>query len=100
MFKVAILIVSDTAYKDPTIDKAGALLTDAFASEGGEQWKVEEKVIVRDDILEIQRETSRWCDGDSYMNLVVTTGGTGFTHKDVTPEAIGPLLHKQAHGLV
>ncbi|KAL9611081.1 MAG: hypothetical protein Q9167_004253 [Letrouitia subvulpina] len=100
MFKVAILIISDTAYKDPSTDKAGAILTDAFASEGGDQWKVEERVIVRDDVLDIQRETSRWCDGDGYMNLVITTGGTGFTHKDVTPEAISPLLHKQAHGLV
>jgi gephyrin len=98
--KAAILIISDTAYKDPSTDKAGSVLGDAFASDGGDQWIVEEKQIVPDDVLSIQRHLMQWCDRDNCMDLIITTGGTGFTAKDNTPEAVIPLLHRQAPGLV
>ncbi len=98
--KAAVLIVSDTAYKDPSTDEAGSVLCDAFASDGGDQWFVEEKQIVPDDVLSIQRHLMHWCDGVNFMNLVITTGGTGFTTKDNTPEAVIPLIHRQAPGLV
>ena len=98
--KAAILIVSDTAFKDPSTDKAGDVLGAAFARDGDDQWIVEEKQIIPDDVLSVQRDLTRWCDGVDFMNLVVTTGGTGFTAKDNTPEAVGPLLHRQAPGLV
>ncbi len=98
--KAAILIISDTAYKDPSTDKAGSVLGDAFASDGDDQWIVEEKQIVPDDVLSIQRYLMQWCDRDNCMDLIITTGGTGFTAKDNTPEAVIPLLHRQAPGLV
>jgi hypothetical protein len=98
--KAAILIISDTAYKDPATDKAGSVLEDAFASDGDDQWIVEEKQIVPDDVLSIQRHLMQWCDRDNCMDLIITTGGTGFTAKDNTPEAVIPLLHRQAPGLV
>ena len=98
--KAAILIVSDTAYKDSSTDKAGDVLGDAFASNGSDQWIVEEKQIVPDDVLSIQRHLMQWCDGVDSMNLVITTGGTGFTAKDNTPEAVAPLIHRHAPGIV
>ncbi|KAL8931014.1 MAG: hypothetical protein Q9208_000116 [Pyrenodesmia sp. 3 TL-2023] len=98
--RVAILIVSDTANKDPSTDKAGPLLTKAFAEDGDDQWIVSAQQIVPDDVLAIQRQVTGWCDGSDYINLVITTGGTGFTGKDHTPEAISPLIHRHASGLV
>ncbi|KAL8735086.1 MAG: hypothetical protein Q9181_002924 [Wetmoreana brouardii] len=96
----AILIISDTAFQEPSTDKAGELLSNVFTEEGGDQWIVNEQQIVPDDVLTIQRQVTRWCDGEDYLNLIVTTGGTGFTGKDNTPEAISPLIHKHAPGLV
>ena len=98
--RVAILISSDTAFQDPSTDKAGATLTDVFDKEGGGQWSVEDRKIVPDDVLAIQREVIQWTDGSDYVNLVVTTGGTGFTAKDNTPEAVHPLIHRHAPGLM
>lgn len=98
--KVAILIISDTAHQDPSTDKAGKLLQDVFSEDGGGQWIVSEQQIVPDDVLAIQRQVTKWCDGSGYANLVITTGGTGFTGKDNTPEAIAPLIYKHAPGLV
>ena len=98
--KAAILVVSDTAYEDPTSDKSGQTLLDTFTTDGNEQWDVEELKIVADNVVEIQKWTKCWCDSDVAMNLVVTTGGTGFAVKDRTPEAVGPLIHRHAPGLV
>ncbi|KAL9022430.1 MAG: hypothetical protein Q9185_000336 [Variospora sp. 1 TL-2023] len=101
--KAAILIVSDTASQDPSTDKSGPLLRDVLfaeeASGGGEQWTVSEQQIVADDVLAIQRQVTTWCDGGGggggdYVNLILTTGGTGFTGKDITPEAIAGVRNK------
>ena len=83
--RAAILIVSETASKDPSTDKGIPALQKVFASKAGERWTCEETRIVRDDVLEIQRAVVGWCDGGD-VNLVLTSGGTGFTGGDVTPE--------------
>ncbi len=98
--KAAILIISDTAFQDPSTDKAGDTLSDVFANEGNGQWAVKDREIVPDDILKIQKAVSLSCDGEEYVNLLITTGGTGFAVKDNTPEAITPLIHRHAPGLV
>ena len=99
--KVSILIVSDTAFKDPSTDKAGTILEDVFASEGSDSWTVKYTLIIPDSINAIQDYTTQFCeDGDDFMNLVITTGGTGFAIKDYTPEAIKPLIDREAPGLV
>ncbi|KAL8651980.1 MAG: hypothetical protein Q9210_002953 [Variospora velana] len=99
--KAAILIVSDTASQDPSTDKSGPLLRDVFAEEasGGDQWTVSEQQIVADDVLAIQRQVMTWCDGGDYVNLILTTGGTGFTGKDVTPEAIVAVMSRPVAGV-
>ncbi|OJD12134.1 hypothetical protein AJ78_07221 [Emergomyces pasteurianus Ep9510] len=98
--KVAILIVSDTASRDPSTDKAANALSEIFRDEGGDRWAAPTVEIVPDNVLEIQRQILSWTDTEDYFNLVITTGGTGFAVKDNTPEAVSPLIHRHAPGLV
>ncbi|KAG6007627.1 hypothetical protein E4U21_005708 [Claviceps maximensis] len=96
----ALLIVSTTAAGNPTTDSSASVLRNVFAEDGGERWKVVAESIVADEVLAIQKQVMRWTDEPGSPNLIVTTGGTGFAVTDGTPEAIIPLLHKQAPGLV
>ncbi|MCJ1268308.1 hypothetical protein MMC22_008196 [Lobaria immixta] len=98
--KAAVLIISDTAYRDPSTDKSAHVLADVFAADGGDQWTLDHKIILPDDILLMQKQIMRLCDGEEYMNLIITSGGTGFATRDQTPEAITPLIHRHASGLV
>lgn len=98
--QAAVLIISDTASQDPSTDKAGAVLGDLIAIEGNDQWDITKHDIVPDDISAIQRAVIRFCDGEDYVNFLITTGGTGFSAKDRTPEAVAPLIHRHAPGLV
>jgi gephyrin len=88
--RAAILIISETASKDHTTDKGIPAIQEVFATHGGDKWTAEETRIVPDNVLDIQRTITRWTDGEDYYNLVVTSGGTGFTTKDVTPEVSSP----------
>ena len=100
--RAAILIVSTTAAKEPSTDAAEAALRDVFSKDGNGQWAVAETQIVSDSVSHIQRQIMLWTDGprSPTVNLIVTTGGTGFAASDETPEAVSALLHKQAPGLV
>jgi gephyrin len=89
-FSVGVLIVSTTAAKDPSADSAGQVLRDFFAtvneSSGGKHsWQVTETRIVGDDKDAIQAAIKEWAD-EKKLNLIVTTGGTGFAVTDCTPE--------------
>lgn len=100
----AILIISDTAAADPSTDKAAPVLKETFSEDGAGKWAEPIVEIVKDDVLEIQRVVRSWTDSEDVssglVNLVVTTGGTGFARRDFTPEAIGPLIHRHAPGIV
>ncbi|PCD43780.1 hypothetical protein AU210_002869 [Fusarium oxysporum f. sp. radicis-cucumerinum] len=98
--KAALLIVSTTAAKDASADASGPILTQVLKDEGDGKWEIHDTKIVSDDVLAIQRQITTWTDSPDSVNLVVTTGGTGFATGDSTPEAVTPLLHKQAPGLV
>ncbi|KAK5132290.1 hypothetical protein LTR08_009198 [Meristemomyces frigidus] len=98
--RAAILIISETASKDPATDKGIPALQEVFAEKAGDRWTFNETRIVPDSVLDIQRAITGWSDGEEFFNLVLTSGGTGFTVKDVTPEAVSPLIHKHAPGLV
>ncbi|KAJ8604756.1 hypothetical protein MRB53_041661 [Persea americana] len=99
--RAAILIISETASNDASTDKCIPALKDVFAAEKSqhdgteiERWDVPATQIVRDDVLAIQTAVKQWTDvvdsGNSsvgnVMNLIVTSGGTGFAKADVTPE--------------
>lgn len=90
MLRSAILIVSDSTHRDPGSDRSGLVLRECLISAveaGGRKWHVPLVQIVPDDVLEIQRWVLRWCDGgDEVVNLILTTGGTGFAGRDFTPE--------------
>jgi gephyrin len=86
ILRATILVVSTTASKDPLTDASGDILTNVFETEGAGKWKVEQVKIVGDNVLEIQRSITAWTDGESAVNLIVSTGGTGFAVSDNTPE--------------
>ena len=85
-YRVAILVISDTATASPSTDLAGPALKDEISQADTNEWETPEIKIVPDDVLDIQRSILQWTDGPSYMNLILTTGGTGFAVRDVTPE--------------
>lgn len=90
--KAAILIISTTASKDPSQDATTPILRSVLDEAGG-QWEVMETEIVGDNVLDIQRTVMKWTDGGlEGMNLVVTSGGTGFAEFDITPEVSEELL--------
>ncbi|KAF2630981.1 hypothetical protein BU25DRAFT_407548 [Macroventuria anomochaeta] len=98
--KAAILIVSETASQDASTDKCIPILKDVFGNSGNDQWNVAETEIVPDSVLAIQKTIKNWTDGAEPVNLIISSGGTGFATKDVTPEAITPLIDRHAPGLV
>jgi molybdenum cofactor biosynthesis protein B len=90
--RIAVLTVSDT--RTASDDKSGDTLA-KLIDEAGHQ--VAARAIVNDDIAAIRSTVERWLD-DSAVNVVITTGGTGFTGRDVTPEAVKPLFEKEIDG--
>ena len=89
---IAVLTVSDS--RDEQSDKSGRLLVERLAGAGH---RLAEKMIVPDDIYQIRAAVSRWI-ADPEVNAVITTGGTGVTGRDGTPEAVRPLLDKVLDG--
>jgi molybdopterin adenylyltransferase len=89
---IAILTVSDS--RDEQSDKSGRLLVERLTRAGH---RLAEKLIVPDDIYQIRAVVSRWI-ADPEVNAVITTGGTGVTGRDGTPEAVRPLLDKVLDG--
>jgi molybdenum cofactor biosynthesis protein B len=90
--RVAVLTVSDT--RNETTDKSGALLVDRLRTAGH---VLAEKAIVRDDVYAIRAIVSKWI-ADEEVEVVVSTGGTGLTGRDGTPEAIVVLFDKEIDG--
>ncbi len=90
--RIAVLTVSDT--RDESTDKSGALLVERLRTAGH---TLAAKAIVRDDIYAIRAIVSGWI-ADSSVEVVLTTGGTGLTGRDGTPEAVAPLLDKEIDG--
>lgn len=90
--KIAVLTVSDTRVLED--DKSGSTL--AARIEGAGHVLADRK-IVTDDVLAIQSVVNGWIS-DQSVDVIITTGGTGFTGRDVTPEAIEPLFEKRMDG--
>jgi len=89
---IAVLTVSDS--RTEATDKSGKLLVDRLSAAGHQ---CAEKAIVADDIYRIRAAVSTWI-ADESVNAVITTGGTGVTGRDGTPEAVIPLLDKVIDG--
>jgi molybdopterin adenylyltransferase len=89
---IAILTVSDS--RDETSDTSGAYLAQAVERDGH---RLAGRAIVRDDIGQIREAVRRWAE-DVVIDVIITTGGTGLTGRDVTPEALLPLFDKIIDG--
>jgi molybdopterin adenylyltransferase len=90
--KIAVLTVSDTRSIDD--DKSGATLVERIAAAGH---VVAERAIVTDDVETIRAQVKGWIAAPG-IDVIITTGGTGFTGRDVTPEAVEPLFEKRMDG--
>src|ERR1700729_1965603 len=87
--KIAVLTISDTrSLKD---DKSGAVLVQRIVAAGH---YVAERSVVTDDIEAIRARIKAWV-ADPVIDVIITTGGTGFTGRDVTPEAIEQHFEKK-----
>ncbi len=89
---IAVMTVSDSRTEDN--DSAGKLLAERVVAAGH---ALAEKTIVKDNIYLIRELLSRWI-ADTQIHAVVTTGGTGLTGRDSTPEAVAPLFDKTIEG--
>ncbi len=89
---VGVLTVSDT--RDASNDTSGDYLADSLAGEGH---KVAGRQIVKDDIYQLRSLVSQWI-ADEQVHAILVTGGTGFSSRDSTPEALTPLFDKAIEG--
>ena len=89
---VALLTISDTRSIEE--DKSGSILEQLAISAGH---SVNDRQLVKDDIYEIRSKTSQWIANQN-IQVIITTGGTGFTGRDSTPEALEPLFDKTIDG--
>ena len=82
--QVALLIVSDTASRDPSLDKSTGALKSFLNAVPGSPYTVVETKVVSDEPVDIKREIQSWCEAG--IDLILTSGGTGFGVRDSTPE--------------
>jgi molybdopterin adenylyltransferase len=90
--RIAVLTISDT--RNLADDKSGATLAERITAAGH---VLADRRIVTDDIEAIRTPVKAWI-ADATVDVVITTGGTGFTGRDVTPEALEPLFEKRMDG--
>jgi molybdenum cofactor biosynthesis protein B len=90
--RIAVLTVSDT--RDEGTDTSGALLVERLTAAGHE---LAGKAIVADDVDAIRAQVRALAD-DSQVDVIISTGGTGFAPRDVTPEAVKPLVKREMDG--
>lgn len=90
--RIALLTVSDS--RDEESDRSGALLAERLTTAGHE---LAAKAIVKDEVDAIQAQVRAWV-ADEAIDLIISTGGTGFSPRDVTPEAVRPLFRREMDG--
>jgi len=91
--KIAVMTVSDS--RTEADDTSGNALVERLSTAGHE---LADRCIIADDIYKIRETISRWIASDT-VDVIITTGGTGLTGRDITPEAIRPLLDKEIEGV-
>ena len=93
--RVAVLTISDAGARGERADGSGDAAAEWAVGQGAE---VVARAIVPDDTVEIVRCLLAWCD-DDVADLVLTTGGTGLSARDVTPEATRAVIEREATGI-
>ncbi len=93
--RFGILTVSDRSSRGERSDLSGPALVEIVLALG---WQVEEQGLVPDELFQIQQLLTCWADG-LHLDVILTTGGTGFAPRDVTPEATQAVIDRPAPGL-
>ncbi len=95
--QIGIMTISDRAYSGEYEDGSGPVIREIVETRlpGGQ---VRLEAVVPDDFMTIKNGLAKWCD-DAEMDLILTTGGTGFAPRDVTPEATKAVCEREAPGL-
>ena len=93
--RFAILTVSDRSARGERPDASGPALQQQILSQG---WLVSQVDVVPDDFLALQEILTLWADRGE-LDVILTTGGTGFSSRDITPEATLAVVDRQAPGL-
>jgi len=95
MFRVGIITASDSGFAGKREDVSGAVIKEIAAANG---YQVTSYTMLPDDRKILAEEMKRLCD-DDVADLVLTTGGTGFSPRDCTPEATLDIAERQAQGI-
>lgn len=95
MYTAAIITSSDKGYKGEREDKSGAVIKEILEANG---FVVKEQVILPDNKEMLSNEFVRISD-ELEVNLILSTGGTGFSKRDVTPEATKAIIEREAPGI-
>jgi molybdenum cofactor biosynthesis protein B len=90
--RIAVMTISDT--RDEESDTSGQILADRVAGAGHD---LAGRAVVRDEVGQIRGQVQTWIESGK-VDAIVTTGGTGLTGRDVTPEALRPLFDKEIEG--
>ena len=93
--RIGILTVSDRSSLGVRTDKSGPALAELVNSQ---EWLVVNQSILPDEFIEIRDLLTHWCDAGKF-DVILTTGGTGFSPRDITPEATQAVLDRPAPGL-
>ncbi|XP_068505225.1 gephyrin b isoform X1 [Syngnathus scovelli] len=96
--RVGVLTVSDSCYRNLAEDRSGVNLKDLVHDPSLLGGMIVAYKIVPDEIDEIKETLVDWCD-EKELNLILTTGGTGFAPRDVTPEATKEVIEREAPGM-
>ena len=96
MFTVGIITSSDKGYRGEREDKSGQVIEEIVSQNG---FKVIKKVVLPDEKDLLEKEMINMCDNLG-VNLLLTTGGTGFSKRDITTEATKSVIEREALGIV
>ncbi len=92
---IGILTISDRGARGDYEDRSGPVIAEVLAAETA--WTVAERAIVPDEMEAIAATLRHWCDIG--LNLILTTGGTGFAPRDITPEATRSVIERETPGI-
>lgn len=93
--RIAILTVSDRSYRGERADASGPALVEAVRAQ---EWQVTATLILPDEQDQIAAQLAEWADS-GLVDVILTSGGTGFSQRDVTPEATNAVIVRPAPGL-
>jgi molybdenum cofactor synthesis domain-containing protein len=93
--RIAILTISDRSFSGEREDASGPALAEAVLAQG---WQITATLVVPDDLPQIAAQLTQWADSGE-IDVILTTGGTGFSRRDITPEATSAVIQRPAPGL-